>query len=134
MSTKKPLARPTVKSIASYVRKNAIKVKEAQHQHDEVNEIIRKASYKGHRIVVRTSYQIQVDDMPITGHIGVTDDGHVHYHPVPNVSFASAVDLVKQLIDVFPDDFTSAHDTAPQRGPRHPAKSPHQAKKTKGHK
>ncbi|MGH3997455.1 MAG: tyrosinase family protein [Pseudonocardiaceae bacterium] len=43
--------------------------------------------------------------MTIEGHMGVANDGQVHYHPVPNLGFSSAVDLVKQLIDIFPDDF-----------------------------
>jgi len=66
---------------------------------------VRKAEYQGHHIVVRTQYQIEVDGQMLMGHMGVTNDGQVHYHSVPNLSFASAVDLVKQLIDIFPDDF-----------------------------
>lgn len=108
MSTNKPIARPTLKSIASYVRKHALQVKNAQHHHHEASTSVREADYEGHHIVIRTTYEIQVDGVPITGHVGVTEDGQVHYHPVPNVSFASALDLVKQLIDVFPDDFTGA--------------------------
>src|SRR6185503_1730971 len=66
---------------------------------------IREADYKGHHIEIRTTYEIEVDGVPVTGHLGVDNEGRVHYHPVPNASFASAVDLVKQLIDSFPDDF-----------------------------
>jgi len=29
----------------------------------------------------------------------------VHYHPLPNLSFGSAVDMVKQVIDAFPDEY-----------------------------
>jgi|SRR5829696_3550449 len=68
-------------------------------------ESVREATYRGHHIVVRTTYQLEVDGMPIVGHMGVTNDGQVHYHAVPNLGFTSAVDLVKQLIDTFPDDF-----------------------------
>ena len=106
MPSKNPVTRPTVKSIGSYVKKHAPKVEETQgHQH-AMSETVREADYEGHHIVVRTTYQIEVDGTPITGHMGVTDDGNVHYHPIPNMSFASALDMVKQLIDVFPDDFT----------------------------
>ena len=52
-----------------------------------------------------TSYEIEVDGKPVTGHLGVSNDGRVHYHLVPNLSFESAVDLVKQVIDTFPDEF-----------------------------
>lgn len=68
-------------------------------------ESVREATHRGHRIVVRTTYHIEIDGQPIEGHLGVTNDGTVHYHAIPNYSFASAVDLVRQLIDSFPDDF-----------------------------
>ncbi|WP_052494288.1 hypothetical protein [Nitrosospira sp. NpAV] len=108
MPTKNPVTRPTAKSIASYVKKHAPKVEETQGHHHAASETIREADYEGHHIVVRTTYRIEVDGTPVTGHMGVTDDGNVHYHPIPNMSFASALDMVKQLIDVFPDDFTAA--------------------------
>jgi hypothetical protein len=99
-------ARPTVQSIASYVQKNASRVLHIQQHQHPVADSVREAEYQGHHIVVRTRYEIEVDGRAVTGHMGVTNDGHVHYHPVPNMSFASAIDLVKQLIDVFPDDFS----------------------------
>jgi hypothetical protein len=75
------------------------------HAHAGPHETVREATYRGHHIVVRTTYAIEVDGRPVEGHLGVTDDGRVHYHPVPNLAFPSAIDMVKQLIDVFPDDF-----------------------------
>lgn len=105
MKTQKSVSKPTERSIAAYVKKNASRVKTTlRHRHTTVPSM-REAEYKGHHISVRTTYDIRVDGMPVTGQVGVTNDGQVHYHPVPNLSFASAVDLVKQLIDVFPDDF-----------------------------
>ena len=106
MKRQKALARPDEKSIALYVKRNAPKVKMALRHRHEAMPSVREAEYKGHHIVVSTTYDIQIDGKPITGHMGVTDDGRVHYHPVPNVSCASAIDLVKQLVDIFPDDFT----------------------------
>ncbi len=112
MGIKKRIAQPTVKSIASYVQKNRLHVRSAQRSHMKMAESVREADYQGHHIVVRTTYRIEVDGRPLTGHLGVTNDGQVHYHPVPNVSFSSAIDLVKQLIDVFPDDFTGKQEGA----------------------
>ena len=66
---------------------------------------VREADYAGHHIVVRTWYEVEVDGRMLMGHMGVTNDGQVHYHPLPNVAFDSAVELVKKLIDIFPDDF-----------------------------
>lgn len=73
--------------------------------HEGPIETVRESEYRGHRIVVKTTYAIEVDGRPVTGHLGVSNDGRVHYHPVPNASFASAVELVEQLIDAFPDEF-----------------------------
>jgi hypothetical protein len=75
------------------------------HAHDGTMETVREAVHRGHRIVVRTTYEIEVDGRPVSGHLGVANDGRVHYHPVPNLSFASAVEMVKCVIDTFPDDF-----------------------------
>ena len=108
MPTNKATMHPTADSIASYVKKNAKHVKRAQKHEHQKSESVREADYKGHHIVVRTHYEIEVDGRLVMGHMGVTNDGQVHYHPVPNLSFASAVDLVKQLIDIFPDDFGSS--------------------------
>jgi hypothetical protein len=36
----------------------------------------------------------------------VDNKGKVSAHALPNYSFVSAVDLVKKMIDEFPDDFT----------------------------
>jgi hypothetical protein len=80
------------------------------HGHGTPMQSTREASYHGHHIVIRTTYRIEVDGMPIEGHMGVTNDGQVHYHAVPNLGFASAVDLVQQLIDTFPEDFGAGID------------------------
>ena len=105
MPPPRAIASPTPQSIAAYVRKNAEQVKRAQkHRHGEMDSV-READYAGHHIVVRTRYQVEVDGHMLMGHMGVTNDGQVHYHPVPNLAFSSAVDLVKRLIDIFPDDF-----------------------------
>ena len=105
MPTPRAIASPTPQSIAAYVRKNAEQVKRAQkHRHGEMDSV-RETDYAGHHIVVRTRYHVEVDGHMLMGHMGVTNDGQVHYHPVPNLAFGSAVDLVKRLIDIFPDDF-----------------------------
>lgn len=105
MATQRRTALPTAESIASYVARNAEKVKQAQTQAHQGMESVREAEYQGHRIVVRTRYEIEVDGRMVMGHVSVTNDGNVHYHPVPNLSFPSAVEMVEKLIDIFPEDF-----------------------------
>ncbi len=114
----------TPDSLVEHVKQAATTIREAGHGHHGTMESVREATYRGHDIVIRTSYQIEVDGTPITGHMGVTNDGQVHYHAVPNLSFASAVDLVKQLIDTFPADFQSAD--SPEDGHHHDHADGHQ--------
>jgi len=99
------LSRPTAASIASAVKKHAPAVRKSQRSMHHMSASVREADYQGHHIVIRTTYDIRVDGVPLMGHLGVTNDGQVHYHAVPNLSFASAIDTVKRVIDVFPDDF-----------------------------
>ena len=68
---------------------------------------VREADYKGHKIAIYTQYEITVDGKPFTGHVYVDNTGKVSTHALPAYSFVSAVDLVKKIIDEFPDDFTT---------------------------
>ncbi len=75
-------------------------------RHDsQAHASIRTAQYKGHVIRLKTSYEVQIDGEPLGAHMGVSDDGNVHYHGLPNYTTASALELMKQVIDAFPDDF-----------------------------
>lgn len=69
------------------------------------HESIREVDYSGHHITIRTSYEIKVDGRPITGHVYVDNTGKVSTHALPAYSFSSTIDLVKKLIDMFPDNF-----------------------------
>jgi hypothetical protein len=92
-----------VRQYADEVERNRPHMGMAGHAHGV--ESVREDDYRGHHIVVRTRYAIEVDGRPVTGHLGVTNDGRVHYHAVPNLSFPSAIAMVRRLIDAFPDDF-----------------------------
>lgn len=138
MPTKDSIARSTERSVRSYLKKNAGVVEGIQKHSHQMSETIRQAEYKGHHIVLRTTYELEIDGKPVVGHLQVDDAGRVHYHPVPNLSFASALDMAKQLIDVFPDDFNGtsgtsedAHHGHAMTKSRKAAKSPAPARKTK---
>jgi hypothetical protein len=80
------------------------------HVHGEqAKESVRVAEHKGHSIVVRTRYEIEVDRKPVVSPVIVDNFGRVSCHALPNYSFLSALDLVKQLIDTFPEDFGADH-------------------------
>ena len=110
MPTPSDLHPPTPESIARYVKQNSARVKKVMagmHHHGPATSV-RETDYKGHHIEVRTTYEIKVDGMPIAGHLVVTDEGQVQCHALPNYTFQSALDVVRSLIDVFPDDFEHA--------------------------
>lgn len=67
----------------------------------------READHKGHRIEVLAEYRILVDGNPVNVRFDVDNAGRVTCHAVPNYVTVSAVDLVKRLIDAFPESFAS---------------------------
>ena len=75
-------------------------------EHDEGPfQSVREVDYKSHKITIYTQYEIRVDSEPFSGHIYVDNTGKVSTHALPAYSFVSAVDLVKKIIDEFPEDF-----------------------------
>lgn len=66
---------------------------------------VRKSEHAGHAIEIRTHYEIRVDGRPLRGHFTVDNTGRVSCHALPTYSSPSAIDLVKQIIDSFPDEF-----------------------------
>jgi hypothetical protein len=121
MPTKKSESLPTPNSISNYVTKNTSKGAQSgmmmtgdmHHSMDAVS--MREADYKDHKITVKTTYHIEVDGRPVTGHIDVSNEGTIAYHGLPNMSFDSTVDLVKMLIDQFPNDFPGPAKKAGKR-------------------
>jgi hypothetical protein len=69
------------------------------------SESIRTATHCGHEIVIKTCYEITVDGKSLASHLSVDDDGTLHTHALPEYAFSSAVDLVKKIIDAFPEEF-----------------------------
>jgi|SRR5215467_10680771 len=86
-----------------------------QHGHGRKGavETVRQEEHDGHRIVIRTRYDVEVDGAKIPLALSVDNKGQVHCHSLPNYQFASAVDMIKTLIDNFPEDF--AAQKRPQR-------------------
>ena len=108
MSTNDPGLSGEPEALIESVARQQEDLAEHAHQHGGHKtplETVRESTYRGHRIVVKTTYSITVDDVSVEGHLGVSNDGQVHYHAIPNLGFASAIDLVEKLIDAFPDDF-----------------------------
>jgi hypothetical protein len=66
---------------------------------------VRTFTYKGHEISITTMYQVKIDRRVVHLPLSVSQDGHVQSHAVPNYSQPSAVDMVRTIIDQFPEDF-----------------------------
>ena len=70
------------------------------HGHDDHEMVsVREAMHRGKHIVVKTHYEVTIDGEPLGAHLGVSNDGTVHYHGLPNYAFASMMDLVRKVID-----------------------------------
>jgi hypothetical protein len=76
--------------------------------HDRSTKSVREEEHDGHHIVIRTTYTIEVDGKRIPAPLGVDNSGQVHCHSLPNYQTASAIDMVKALINNFPDDFAKS--------------------------
>lgn len=77
---------------------------EPAHHHGPLTSV-RKDEFQGHRIEVRTTYEITVDGEPLVTPLIVSNDGQVHCHALPTYEFLSATDTVRALIENFPEDF-----------------------------
>ena len=102
----RPEALPTLESIASFVKKNVPAAKAAMKMHHGDPGGVESEEYNGHQIVIRTTYHIEVDGVPLMGHLSVDSEGHVESHALPNYEFTTPMNFVKKLIDEFPQDFT----------------------------
>jgi hypothetical protein len=100
---------------------NAEQIAGAGHAHGSGDlSSMRYASYRGHQITVRTTYEITVDGQPFAIQVTVDNNGRVHYHGLPTRDFASIIGLVQKAIDMFPEDFSeSGSEPDPDDGSHH---------------
>lgn len=61
----------TPESLAEHVARNAPALRQSQHEHVRATESVREATYRGHQIVIRTSYHIEVDGVAVEGHLDI---------------------------------------------------------------
>ncbi len=87
------------------------------------HEVIRTDIYNGHAIEIRTAYTITVDGEPVTAHMHVDNDGNVICHAIPVYRSASMVNVVRRLIDLFPDDFPIPPPLKTKKSAVHPRRN-----------
>jgi hypothetical protein len=93
-------ARP--KSLGAYLAKIASR---PHHDHGGQVTSTRMAEHRGHQIALETIYRVKVDGKLAKIPLMVDDTGAVHCHSLPNYQFDSAMDMIKAIIDLFPDSF-----------------------------
>ncbi len=101
---RRSLTIPDPGQLGTYLKANIPDSQQSHHGHGGMTSK-RVDTYKGHTIEIDTAYTITVDGKPVSAHVQVGDDGHVHTHSLPNYSWRSTLDLVRQMVDMFPDDF-----------------------------
>jgi hypothetical protein len=77
---------------------------EPHGKHDATS--VRELTHNGHVIRIITTYRVEVDGKPADMHLSVDEDGQVYTHATPFVTYASAVDLMKEVMDAYPDAFS----------------------------
>jgi hypothetical protein len=68
---------------------------------------VREFTHNGHVVKIVTTYRVEVDGKVVHGHMSVDEDGRVYTHATPFVTYASAVDLMKAVINSYPDAFAA---------------------------
>jgi hypothetical protein len=80
---------------------------------------VREFTHGGHVITIITTYRVEVDGRPIQAHLSVDEDGRVFTHATPFVTYASAVDLMKTVIDTYPHAFSGSSGHGGHPGHHH---------------
>ena len=97
-------------ALKRYAKKSAIPRRRRAKAHGDhapqALTSVRKSEHAGHVIEIRTHYDIRVDGRPLRGHFTVDNTGRVSCHALPTYSSPSAIELVKQIIDSVPDEFS----------------------------
>lgn len=65
----------------------------------------RETEFRGRAIRVTTTYEIRINDKPFRGHIMLNEEGRVYIHACPYRDFGSIIELLKHLIQHYPEDF-----------------------------
>lgn len=75
--------------------------------------VVREFAHGGHAVKILTTYRVEVDGLPVRAHLAVDEDGRVYSHATPFETYASALELMRAVIDAYPDSFPG---TAGDRG------------------
>lgn len=99
-----------------WVKKKFPEYMEPHGKHEATS--VREMTHNGHNIKIITTYRVEVDGNPAAMHLSVDEDGQVYTHATPFVTYASAVDLMKEVMDAYPDAFSQS-DSQTDQGHEH---------------
>jgi hypothetical protein len=80
---------------------------------------VREFAHAGHVVRIITTYRVEVDGREVQAHLSVDEDGQVFSHALPFVSYGSAVDLIKDVINAYSAEFTDPHHDGHHDGQEH---------------
>lgn len=86
--------------ISSFLMDNGAALWTGAHAHGVDAETV--AVHRGRLITVKRTYDIRIDGTPLSLPVSVDRFGRVSCHALPYVSFESAVDLLRSLLDAVP--------------------------------
>jgi hypothetical protein len=96
-----------------WVKKKFPEYLDPHGKHEDTS--VREITHNGHNIKIITTYRVEVDGKPAAMHLSVDEDGQVYTHATPFITYASAVDLMKEVMDAYPDAFAgSGSDSHPE--------------------
>lgn len=73
------------------------------HPHHNPLTSTREFAHLGHSIRIVTTYEIVVDGKPMQTHAMVDEEGQLWCHAIPYLSFPSASEMVRHIIDEYAD-------------------------------
>ena len=89
-----------------WVKKKFPEYLEPHGKHEDTS--VRELTHNGHNIKIITTYRVEIDGKPAAMHLSVDEDGQVYTHATPFITYASAVDLMKEVMDAYPDAFSES--------------------------
>jgi hypothetical protein len=111
--------------LGGYLKKRVAAAGHATHGHAEHPRSVRTAEHNGHQIELTTTYRVEIDGKVFKIPLMVDASGNVHCHSHPNYQFDSALDMIKAVVDAFPEDFPSpAAKAKPAAKPANPIAAP----------
>lgn len=72
--------------------------------HDYLLEKVEEFEHEGHKVVVRTRYEIEIDGEPVKTHVSIRSDGRFFSHALPYFTFSSPRQMAEALAEYYAKD------------------------------